>query len=516
MVYTPKLVSQNKSYLVNNANSPLSYQGNEGFNSSSQWLRRRFEQSQENSFSSEDVDQSSPLLMRGKSNNILASKARSTGVQPFNSLNPVYEQAASLTSTSPTTPTTPTTPQLQGLIGEQSRTPFQSLLFQPKSEINITGSTIRSTQSTSQQDTSRPMSLVPTPQNTTSVYQSQPRAYVPITQSSITPIKAPMYTGPRRTSDSTFSVLNNRFERQPIPIYSSGSNLIGRDISGVNVRITESPLVQSTPAPKPKHQQTPPRKVENVPYLARLIMIEQELPKNEYEVEKSNSVKTLFFNFCLGIFIIFLTSTKHFRQFENSYTNVIGYCMFCIPAFYILKVFYTNVQWVRKKKQIDQLREKLVKELEQNSSYDTSSFTISPTGRSQSSPRPSRSTTTPLTTVTPNTVSSSQSTILPSTSTSMMSIPYTGSSTSTSMMNIPYTGGSTSISTIIPSASSTNSFINAWGSTNGTPFPQRIPPTTKYRQAPYVTPSKIDEKLFTIGSISARLPPEPKPTDRET
>ena len=146
-----------------------------------------------------------------------------------------------------------------------------------------------------------------------------------------------------------------------------------------------------------------------------------------------------------------------------------------------------------------------MKELEQNSSYDTSNFTISPSVRSQilSSPRPSRSTTTPSTTVTPSTVVSSiptQSTILPSTSTSMMSIPYTSGSTST----------------INPSASSVSSFINAWGSPGGTPFPQRIPPTTKYRQAPYVTPSKIDEKLITIGNISARLPPEPKPTDRET
>jgi hypothetical protein len=135
--------------------------------------------------------------------------------------------------------------------------------------------------------------------------------------------------------------------------------------------------------------------------------------------------------------------------------------------------------------------------LEQNSSYDTSSFTISPSGRSH----PSRSTTTPLTPVTQSTITSSIST-LPST---------------TLMMNIPYTGGSTSTtSTIISSTSSANAFINAWGSPSGTPFPQRVPPTTKYRQAPYVTPSKIDEKLITIGSISARLPPEPKPTDRET
>jgi hypothetical protein len=145
-----------------------------------------------------------------------------------------------------------------------------------------------------------------------------------------------------------------------------------------------------------------------------------------------------------------------------------------------------------------------VKELEQNSSYDTTNFTISPSSSSQilSSPRPSRSTTTPPTTVTPSTVVSSiptQSAILPST---------------TSMMSIPYTSGPTS--TINTSASSGNSFINAWGSPSGTPFPQRIPPTTRYRQAPYVTPSKIDENLITVGSISARLPPEPKPTDRET
>jgi hypothetical protein len=318
MVYTPKLVSQNKSYLANNVNSSLSYQGNEGFNSSNQWLRRRLEQSQEISFTSEEVDQSSPLLMRGKSRDILTSRARSTGFQHFNILGPVYEQVTSPASTS-TSPTTPTTPQFQGLIGEHSRTPLQSIQSQPRSDINtITGSTIRSTQSTFQQDTSIPSrptstSVAPTPQNVTSLNQSQPRAYVPITQSGVTPINASMYTGPAGVSDSTFNVLNNRFERQQIPIYSSGSNLIGRDISSVNTRMVESPLIQSTPAPKPRHQQTPPRKVEKVPYLARLLMIEQELPKNEYEVEKSNSVKTLFFNFCLGIFIIILTSTKQFR-----------------------------------------------------------------------------------------------------------------------------------------------------------------------------------------------------------
>jgi hypothetical protein len=305
MVYTPKLVSQNKSYLVNNVNSSSfsSYQGSEGFNSSSQWLRRRLEQSQEISFSSEGVDQSSPLLIRGKT---------------------------SSTST-PASPTTPITPQLQGLIGEQSRTPLQSIQFQPRSEINTTtGSTIRNIQSTNiqstfQQNTSGSISAAPTSQNATSFFQSQPRAYVPITQSSVTPINnTSMYNVPSGTSDPTFNVLNNRFERQQIPVYSSGSNLIGRDTSSVNTRIVESPLVQSTPAPKPRQQQTPPRKVEKVPYLARLLMVEQELPKNEYEVEKSNSVKTLFFNFCLWIFIIFLTSTKHYRQFENHYTNVIG------------------------------------------------------------------------------------------------------------------------------------------------------------------------------------------------
>ncbi|CAB4488282.1 hypothetical protein RhiirA5_411775 [Rhizophagus irregularis] len=507
MVYTPKLVSQNKSYLVNNVNSSSSYQSNEGFNSSNQWLRRRLEQSQEISFASEE-DQSSPLLMRGK------NRARSTSFQPFNILSPVYEQVTSSASTS-TSPTTPTAPQFQGLFGEHSRTPLQSIQSQPRSDINTTtGPTIRTFQNTFQQDTSRPTSVAPMSQNVI-LNQSQSRAYVPITQSGVTPINSPMYTSPAGVSDSTFNVLNSRFERQQIPIYSSGTNLIGRDISNVNARIAESPLIQSTPAPKPRHQQTPPRKVEKVPYLARLLMIEQELPKNEYEVEKSNSIKTLFFNFCLGIFIIFLTSTKQYRRFENYYTSVVGYLMFCIPAFYILKVFYTNVQWARKKKQIDQLREKLVKELEQNSSYDTSSFTISPSGRSQiqSTPRPSRSTTTPLTTVQNTVVSSipSQSTILPS-------IPSTSisTSTSTSVMGPPYTGGSTSTSTIVPSTSSASSFINAWGSPSGVPFPQRIPPTTKYRQAPYVTPSRIDEKLITIGGISARLPPEPKPSDRET
>ncbi|GBB90510.1 hypothetical protein RclHR1_01750009 [Rhizophagus clarus] len=506
MVYTPKLVSQNKSYLVNNVNSSSSCQGNEVFNSSNQWLRRRLEQSQEISFASE-VDQSSPLLMRGKNRDILTSRARSTGFQHFNILSPVYEQVTSPASTS-TSPTTPTTPQFQGLFGEHSRIPLQPVQTQTRSSSDInttTGSTIRSIQNTFQQDISRPsrpMSVVPTPQNVTSLNQSQPRAYVPITQSGITSINTPMYTGPAGVSDSTFNVLNNRFERQQIPIYSSGSNLIGRDISSVNARIAESPLIQSTPAPKPRHQQTPPRKAEKVPYLARLLMIEQELPKNEYAVEKSNSVRTLFFNFCLGIFIIFLTSTKQFRRFENYYTSVCGYLMFCIPAFYVLKVFYTNVQWARKKKKIDQLREKLVKELEQNSSYDTSGFTISPSGKSQiqSSPRPSRSTITPLTTVAP-----SQSAMFPSTSASISSV-----------MGPPYTGGSTSTSTIIPSTSSASSFNNAWGTPSGTSFPQRIPPTTKYRQAPYVTPSRIDEKLITIGNISARLPPEPKPTDRET
>lgn len=309
MVYTPKLVSQNKSYLVNNVNSSSSFQINEGFNSSNQWLRRRLEQSQEISFASEE-DQSSPLLMRGKNRDILTSRARSTSFQPFNIISPVYEQVTSPASTS----TTPTAPQFQGLIGEHSRTPLQSIQSQPRSDINTTtGPTIRTFQTTFQQDTSRPTSVVPTSKNVMSLNQSQPRAYVPITQSGVTPINTPMYTSPAGVSDSTFNVLNNRFERQQIPIYSSGTNLIGRDISNVNARIAESPLIQSTPAPKPRHQQTPPRKVEKVPYLARLLMIEQELPKNEYEVEKSNSVKTLFFNFCLGIFIIFLTSTKQYR-----------------------------------------------------------------------------------------------------------------------------------------------------------------------------------------------------------
>ncbi|PKY45464.1 hypothetical protein RhiirA4_168579 [Rhizophagus irregularis] len=292
--------------------------------------------------------------MRGK------NRARSTSFQPFNILSPVYEQVTSSASTS-TSPTTPTAPQFQGLFGEHSRTPLQSIQSQPRSDINTTtGPTIRTFQNTFQQDTSRPTSVAPMSQNVI-LNQSQSRAYVPITQSGVTPINSPMYTSPAGVSDSTFNVLNSRFERQQIPIYSSGTNLIGRDISNVNARIAESPLIQSTPAPKPRHQQTPPRKVEKVPYLARLLMIEQELPKNEYEVEKSNSIKTLFFNFCLGIFIIFLTSTKQYRRFENYYTSVVGYLMFCIPAFYILKIFYTNVQWARKKKQIDQLREKLGK-----------------------------------------------------------------------------------------------------------------------------------------------------------
>jgi hypothetical protein len=49
-----------------------------------------------------------------------------------------------------------------------------------------------------------------------------------------------------------------------------------------------------------------------------------------------------------------------FYSFDN-FSYYVGYLMFCIPAFYVLKVFYTNVQWARKKKQIDQLREKLGK-----------------------------------------------------------------------------------------------------------------------------------------------------------
>jgi hypothetical protein len=311
MVYTPKLVSQNKSYLVHDVNSPSSYQYSEGgFNSSTQWLRRRFEQSQENSFASE-VDQSSPLLMRRNSGDNLASRVRSTGFQPFNTL---YEQASSPTSpTTPTTSTTPASSPAQGLFGEQSRTLLQSTQVQPRSEFNTTVSSIGNIQNIVQQDASRPMSFSPTSQNTSPFYQSQSHAYVPVTQSSIASINTPMYTGPARTSNSTFGVLNNRFEGQPIPIYSSGPNLIGRGISGVNARIADSPLIQSTPAPKPRQQQTPPRKVENVPYLARLLMIEQELPRNEYEVEKSNSVKTLVFNLFLGIVITFLTSTKHFR-----------------------------------------------------------------------------------------------------------------------------------------------------------------------------------------------------------
>src|SRR5581483_10815176 len=178
MVYTPKLVPQNKSYLLNNANSSLSSSYNEGFNSSSQWLRRRLEQNQENSFASEDVDQSSPLLMRGKSRDLLTSRARSTGFQHFNTLNPVYEQAASST---PTSPITPTTPQLQGLIGEHSQTSLQSTQFQPRPEINTTtGSTIRTIQNTPQQNTfqqnilqqnaSGSISAAPTSQNATSFY----------------------------------------------------------------------------------------------------------------------------------------------------------------------------------------------------------------------------------------------------------------------------------------------------------------------------------------------------------
>src|SRR5688572_23199704 len=105
MVYTPKLVLQNKPYLVHDSNS--SY--NEGgFNSSTQWLRRRFEQSQENSFASE-IDQSSPLLMRRSSGDNLTSRARSTGFQHLNTL---YEQPASPTST--TTPTTPASSSMHG------------------------------------------------------------------------------------------------------------------------------------------------------------------------------------------------------------------------------------------------------------------------------------------------------------------------------------------------------------------------------------------------------------------
>lgn len=322
MVYTPKLVSQNKSYLVNNVNSSSSYQSNEGFNSSNQWLRRRLEQSQEISFASEE-DQSSPLLMRGK------NRARSTSFQPFNILSPVYEQVTSSASTS-TSPATPTAPQFQGLFGEHSRTPLQSIQSQPRSDINTTtGPTIRTFQNTFQQDTSRPTSVAPMSQNVI-LNQSQSRAYVPITQSGVTPINSPMYTSPAGVSDSTFNVLNSRFERQQIPIYSSGTNLIGRDISNVNARIAESPLIQSTPAPKPRHQQTPPRKVEKVPYLARLLMIEQELPKNEYEVEKSNSIKTLFFNFCLGIFIIFLTSTKQYRY--------VYFIIVMFPFYYVILI----------------------------------------------------------------------------------------------------------------------------------------------------------------------------------
>src|SRR6266540_3663934 len=218
MVYTPKLVSQNRSYSVHDVNSPPSHQSSEsGFNSSTQWLRRRFEQSQETS-ASEDGDQLSPLLLRGNNGNNLALRARSTGFQPFNTLSPVHEQAS--LPTSPTLPTLSTSSQLQGFTGEQSRTPLQSTQFQLRSRIDTTGSTIRSIQSIAQQDTNRPMSFA-TPQNATPFYQSQPRAFVPITQSNVAPINTPS-TGPVRASDSTF-VLGNRFEGQQIPIYSSGS-----------------------------------------------------------------------------------------------------------------------------------------------------------------------------------------------------------------------------------------------------------------------------------------------------
>ncbi|CAG8549451.1 3363_t:CDS:2 [Funneliformis caledonium] len=504
MVYTPKLVSQNNSSLFEqDVNSSPSCQSSESrFNSSTQWLRRRFEQSQEISSASEFGDQYSPLLLRGKSGKNLNLGARSTGFQPFS---PVQEQS-SPTSTSPASPTFP---QLQGLIREQSRTsyqsqfqsrptifqssqfqsrptPFQSSQIQPsqfqprqtssfqsnqfqlRPRIDTTGSTLSSIQGIAQQDnTSRLTSFASTPQP---LLQSQPSTY--ITQSNVAPINTPTYTGPVRTSDSTFDVgiLGNRFEGQPI--YSSGQNIIEREISNMNVRIADSPLVQSTPAPKPRQQQTsPPHKLENLPYLARLLIIEQELPKNDFEVEKSNSVKTLICNICLVIVITILTSTKYFRQFEiYTVTNFIG----------------------KKKKQINQIKEQLMKELEQNSSYDPSCYTISP-------PRPSKSITTPTSSSTVVSSIPTQFTILPSS----MSLPFTGISTT---------------STIFPSASasSSNSFINAWGSSGRTPFPQQIPPTTKYRQAPYVTPSKIDEKLITVGNVLARSSPTPHPTDRET
>ncbi|CAI2177802.1 12140_t:CDS:2 [Funneliformis geosporum] len=425
MVYTP---SQNNSPLyVNDVNSSTSYQSSEsGFNSSSQWLRRRFEQSQEISSASEVGDQFSPLLLRGKSGNKLTLGARSTGLQPFNTLSPVQKQHLP-TPTSPTSPTSPAYSQLQGLIREQSN---QSQ-FQPSS-----------TQGIAQQDnTNRLMSFVSTPQNAT-----------PFFQSNIAPINVPTYTGSVRTSDTTFgvSILGNRFEGQPI--YLSEQNIIGHDMSGMKARIADTPLVQSTPAPKPRQQQTSsPHKVEDVPYLARLLIVEQELPKNEFEVEKR-------------------------------------YLLFVMPVYFIYRVFYVNIQWNKKKKQINQIREQLMKELEQNSSYDPSCYTISPS-------RPSRSIDTPTTSTVVVSSIPTQSTIFPSS----MSLPYTGISTST----------------IIPSASSSNSFINAWGS-GGTPFPQRIPPTTKYRQATYVTPSKIDENVITVGNVLARLQPNPKPTDRET
>ncbi|CAG8469230.1 15850_t:CDS:2 [Acaulospora colombiana] len=68
------------------------------------------------------------------------------------------------------------------------------------------------------------------------------------------------------------------------------------------------------------------------------------------------------------------------------------------------------------------------------------------------------------------------------------------------------------LSNTTTSTTSNASFVpNAWFS-DGTPVPVQVP-VSRYRIAPYVTPTKFSERLVNVKGVPALLPPDPDPDE---
>ncbi|CAG8504913.1 3375_t:CDS:2 [Acaulospora morrowiae] len=444
MVYQPRLSPLTASLDV----SSPSFRSEESSNNQD-WLRRRQIGNYQDESSSLVDSFQSPFQARQ-----ISSQPQPTRFTSF----PLEQQTQSNIASTPKDDfltRTKATSQPQKQTPFLVQTPQQSVIRE--NETTLTPSTLK--------PPNVPVLQTSTPQQSLNTFQRLPSqgfltAHSPITQNS-----QAFNNSFRIASQSSTAYINDPGKSVYSPELSGRP--IGQTDSTTKPKQAESALVQTTPHPKPRQQQTSSNRPKGSPisFIIRELMIQQELPRNKYQDLVNNNTKLLLYYLCIMCFIFFLPSLKFHREFVET-TLVKHYRMnltskliygaeilvFLYFAYHLCKLAYINYLWKQEDTRINIIREKIEKELAES---EEAPVTNTPT-----------------------------------------SIP----------ANYPNGTG------ITTSTTPNSSFVpNAWFP-DGTPVPVQVP-VSRYRIAPYVTPTKFSERLVNVKGVPALLPPDPDPDE---